>query len=184
VAAALARRPHPDPPDDPAALHPRRRARPDPPPRPLPALRPRRAAAEIAQTTNAKGLPQAPSALNHLRTLRAALNLAVREQLIGSNPARHIEIVGYRRPHAQIWTDGRVEAWERTGGVCDRGHHHPHTVQPTKQIFTTTELVPLLRPAWSAAQPFPYATSPCFPQFADARPGDAQDKGRIADPRD
>jgi hypothetical protein len=32
--------------------------------------------AEIAQTTNAKGLPQSPSALNHLR---AALNLAVQE---------------------------------------------------------------------------------------------------------
>lgn len=72
--------------------------------------------AEIAQTTNSKGLPQSPSALNHLRTtLRAALNLAVREELIGSNPARHIEIAGYRRPHAQVWTDGRVEQWELTG---------------------------------------------------------------------
>ncbi len=72
--------------------------------------------AEIAQTTNAKGRPQSPSALNHLRTtLRAALNLAVREELIESNPARHIEIHGYRRPHAQVWTDGRVEEWQRTG---------------------------------------------------------------------
>ncbi|GGN24536.1 integrase [Actinoplanes campanulatus] len=72
--------------------------------------------AEIAQTTNAKGNPQSPSALNHLRTtLRAALNLAVREDLIGSNPARHIEIAGYRRPHAQVWTDGRVEQWQLTG---------------------------------------------------------------------
>jgi len=72
--------------------------------------------AEIAETTNAKGLPQSPSALNHLRTtLRAALNLAVREELIGANPARHIEIAGYRRPHAQVWTEGRVEHWELTG---------------------------------------------------------------------
>jgi integrase len=72
--------------------------------------------AEIAQTTNSKGRPQSPSALNHLRTtLRAALNLAVREELIDSNPARHIEITGYRRPHAQVWTDGRVEHWEHTG---------------------------------------------------------------------
>src|SRR5207248_3873405 len=39
--------------------------------------------AEIARTTNSKGRPQSPSALNHLRTtLRAALNLAVREELI------------------------------------------------------------------------------------------------------
>jgi hypothetical protein len=66
--------------------------------------------AEIAQTTNAKGLPQSPSALQHLRTaLRAALNLAVREELIESDPAQHIEIHGYRRPHAQVWTQGRVE---------------------------------------------------------------------------
>ena len=37
--------------------------------------------AEIARTTNSKGRPQSPSALNHLRTtLRAALNLAVREE--------------------------------------------------------------------------------------------------------
>ena len=72
--------------------------------------------ADIAQTTNSKGLPQSPSALNHLRTtLRAALNLAVREELIDSNPARHIEITGYRRPHAQVWTDGRIEQWKKTG---------------------------------------------------------------------
>jgi hypothetical protein len=39
--------------------------------------------AEIARTTNAKGLPQSASALNHLRaTLRAALNLAVREEQV------------------------------------------------------------------------------------------------------
>lgn len=63
--------------------------------------------AEIARTTNSKGRPQSPSALNHLRTtLRAALNLAAREELIDSNPARHIEITGYRKPHAQVWTDG------------------------------------------------------------------------------
>ncbi|GIE87289.1 hypothetical protein Are01nite_37690 [Actinoplanes regularis] len=44
--------------------------------------------AEIAQTANSKGQPQ--SALNHLRTtLRAALNLAAREELIDSTPARH-----------------------------------------------------------------------------------------------
>jgi integrase len=90
--------------------------------------------AEIAQTTNAKGLPQSPSALNHLRTtLRAALNLAVREELIGSNPARHIEIHGYRRPHAQVWTDGRVEHWERTG------EHPSVAVWTAKQLATFLE---------------------------------------------
>jgi hypothetical protein len=45
--------------------------------------------AEIAQTTNAKGRPQSSSALNHLRTtLRAALNVAVREEPINSRPGR------------------------------------------------------------------------------------------------
>ncbi|GAA4973261.1 tyrosine-type recombinase/integrase [Actinoplanes utahensis] len=90
--------------------------------------------AEIAQTTNAKGLPQSASALNHLRTtLRAALNLAVREELIDSNPARHIEIHGYRRPHAQVWTDGRVEEWQRTG------EHPSVAVWTAKQLSTFLE---------------------------------------------
>ncbi|MCY1141581.1 tyrosine-type recombinase/integrase [Actinoplanes sp. Pm04-4] len=87
--------------------------------------------AKIAQTTNAKGLPQSASALNHLRTtLRAALNLAVREELIESNPARHIEIAGYRKPHAQVWTDGRVEQWKLTG------EHPPVAVWTAQQLST------------------------------------------------
>jgi hypothetical protein len=41
--------------------------------------------------------------MQHLRTTpRAALNLAVRESVIESNPARHIEVTGYRRPHARV----------------------------------------------------------------------------------
>jgi hypothetical protein len=76
----------------------------------------RTAFATIADIPNSKGWPQSPSALNHLRTtLRAALNLAVRDGLIDCNPARHVEIAGYRRPHAQVWTDNRVEQWQQTG---------------------------------------------------------------------
>ncbi|MFI6132757.1 tyrosine recombinase XerC [Micromonospora sp. NPDC051141] len=72
--------------------------------------------AQIAATTNSKGRPQSASAMQHLRTtLRAALNLAVREELIECNPARHIEIAGYQQPHAKVWTDARVESWEQTG---------------------------------------------------------------------
>ncbi|GAA3302612.1 tyrosine-type recombinase/integrase [Dactylosporangium vinaceum] len=71
---------------------------------------------EIAQTTNTKGQPQSASAMQHLRTtLRAALNLAVREGVIATNPARHIEVPSYRKPHAKVWTDGRVAEWQRTG---------------------------------------------------------------------
>jgi hypothetical protein len=54
--------------------------------------------------------------MQHLRTtLPAALNRAVREGVIPANPARHIEVPSYRKPHANVWTDGRVEEWERTG---------------------------------------------------------------------
>nr|WP_232624971.1 tyrosine-type recombinase/integrase [Micromonospora sagamiensis] len=72
--------------------------------------------AQIAATTNSKSRPQSPSAMQHLRTtLRAALNLAVREGLIECNPGRHIEVSGYQQPHAKVWTEARVAQWERTG---------------------------------------------------------------------
>ncbi|MCY1145717.1 hypothetical protein OWR29_47615 [Actinoplanes sp. Pm04-4] len=71
--------------------------------------------ADVAQTTNAKGKRQSASAPTHLRTtLQTALSLAVREELIELNPARHIEIHGYQRPHAQMWTEGRVGTHRRT----------------------------------------------------------------------
>ena len=72
--------------------------------------------AAIAETPNNKGRPQSASAMNHLRTtLRAALNLAVKEGVLDCNPARHIEITGYQQPHAKVWTEARVESWEQTG---------------------------------------------------------------------
>jgi hypothetical protein len=74
--------------------------------------------AEIAATTNSKGKPQSPSALQHLRTtLRAALNVAVREELIGSNPApayRDLRLPQTarpgldRRPRRSVATDRRT----------------------------------------------------------------------------
>ncbi|MFV2088845.1 site-specific integrase, partial [Micromonospora sp. LOL_021] len=71
---------------------------------------------QIAQTTNTKGLPQSAAAMRPLRTtLRAALNLAVREGVLECNPARHIEISGYQQPHAKVWTEARVEQWQTTG---------------------------------------------------------------------
>jgi hypothetical protein len=70
----------------------------------------------IADTRNNKGRPQSASAMNHLRTtLRAALNLAVKEGVLDCNPARHIEIKGYQQPHAKVWTEARVESWDQTG---------------------------------------------------------------------
>jgi integrase len=48
-------------------------------------------------------------------TLRSALNAAVRERLIGDNPARYLQVPAGRRPHAVIWTRRRVKDWRRTG---------------------------------------------------------------------
>jgi integrase len=54
--------------------------------------------------------------MQHLRTtLFAALNLAVREGILPANPARHITVAGYRRPHPQVWTDDRIAEWQTTG---------------------------------------------------------------------
>jgi integrase len=48
-------------------------------------------------------------------TLRTALNAAVREGLIGDNPARYLHLPRARRPRAVVWTARRVRQWQRTG---------------------------------------------------------------------
>jgi integrase len=102
----------------------------------LDARRLRAVFAEIAQTLNSKGRPQSASAMAHLRTtLRAALNLAVREGVLETNPARHIEVAGYRKPHAQVWTDGRVQEWQRTG------HRPPVAVWTAEHLATFLDAV-------------------------------------------
>jgi hypothetical protein len=89
--------------------------------------------AAIADTRNTKGRPQSASAMNHLRTtLRAALNLAVKESVLDCNPARHIEIRGYQQPHAKVWTEARVQAWEQTG------------VHPAVAVWTADQLAEFL----------------------------------------
>jgi len=70
----------------------------------------------IGAATNRYGRPPTPSTLRRIRaTLRSALNAAIREGLLRDNPARHIELPSPRRPHAQVWTAQRVEAWEQSG---------------------------------------------------------------------
>jgi hypothetical protein len=82
----------------------------------LDAQRLRAVFAQIASTTNSKGRPQSAATMHHLRaTLRAALNVAVHDGLIDTNPARHLEITGYAGPYARVWTEDRVEDWRRTG---------------------------------------------------------------------
>ncbi|MDQ7911107.1 tyrosine-type recombinase/integrase [Phytohabitans sp. ZYX-F-186] len=64
-------------------------------------------------------------------TLRSALNAAIREGLLRDNPARHVELPSPRRPHAQVWTDQRVEhaaagqRWRDSGYVFTTGDGAP-----------------------------------------------------------
>ncbi|PWI06552.1 site-specific integrase [Streptomyces sp. NWU339] len=48
-------------------------------------------------------------------TLRAALNSAIRKQLITFNAAEWVELESGKRPKAKLWTAQHVERWERTG---------------------------------------------------------------------
>jgi len=58
----------------------------------------------------------AASACGRVRaTLRSALNAAVREGLIASNPLAQVRLDRPVRPHPVIWTRERVEAWRRDG---------------------------------------------------------------------
>jgi integrase len=50
-----------------------------------------------------------------LSCLRTALNAAVREGLLSSNPALQVRLARSRRPSAVVWTADRVEVWRRTG---------------------------------------------------------------------
>ena len=87
----------------------------------------------IAATKNSKGVPQSASCLQHLRTtLRAALNLAVREGLLAANPVRGLELPSYRRPLARVWTDDRVAEWQETG------------VRPSVAVWTAVQLAAFL----------------------------------------
>lgn len=49
------------------------------------------------------------------RTLRAALNRAIGEQLITFNAAAYVELGSSARPKGLLWTDERVTRWRETG---------------------------------------------------------------------
>lgn len=51
------------------------------------------------------------------RTLRAALNSAISQQLITFNPASHVELASGRRPKPLLWTEERVRRWRVTGEI-------------------------------------------------------------------
>ncbi|MFD1547098.1 site-specific integrase [Nonomuraea guangzhouensis] len=89
--------------------------------------------AALAGRRTRYGKPIAPSTLHRIRaTLRAALNAAVREGLIASNPARMTRLPASSRPYPQVWTDRRVAAWRR------EGEH------PTVAVWTADQLAEFL----------------------------------------
>jgi integrase len=51
------------------------------------------------------------------RTLRAALNSAIAQQLITFNPASRVELESGKRPKPLLWTDERVRRWRETGEI-------------------------------------------------------------------
>jgi len=53
-------------------------------------------------------------------TLRAALNEAIRRQLIATNVASFVELPAGRRPKALVWTHERVATWQATGEIPSR----------------------------------------------------------------
>jgi integrase len=70
--------------------------------------------AKLAATDTRYGRPPTPATLHRIRaTLRSALNAAIRDGLLRDNPARHIELPTPRRPQPQVWTEHRVDAWQR-----------------------------------------------------------------------
>ncbi|TYB54731.1 site-specific integrase [Nonomuraea sp. PA05] len=83
----------------------------------------------LARRRNRYGRPLSPSTLQRIHaTLRAALNAAVREGLLTSNPARHLRLPRPRRPHAVVWSQRRVAAWQADGQ------------RPAVAVWTTQQL--------------------------------------------
>ena len=87
----------------------------------------------LSRQRTRNGTPVAASTVDRVRaTLRSALNAAVREGLIASNPLAQVRLDKPVRPHPVIWTDERVEAWRRDG------------VRPPVAVWTLRQLVTFL----------------------------------------
>jgi integrase len=87
----------------------------------------------LARQRTMKGTLIAPATVDRVRaTLRSALNAAVREGLIASNPLAQVRLDKPVRPHPVIWTDERVEAWRRDG------------IRPPVAVWTLRQLITFL----------------------------------------
>jgi len=92
----------------------------------------------LARQRAKKGTLIAAATVDRVRaTLRSALNAAVREGLIASNPLNQVRLNQVRlnkpvRPHPVIWTAERVEAWRRD------------SIRPPVAVWTLRQLVTFL----------------------------------------
>ena len=87
----------------------------------------------LARQRTRNGTLIAAATIDRVRaTLRSALNAAVREGLIASNPLAQVRLDKPVRPHPVIWTDERVEAWRRDG------------IRPPVAVWTLRQLINFL----------------------------------------
>jgi hypothetical protein len=87
----------------------------------------------LSRQRTRNGTRIAASTVDRIRaTLRSALNAAVREGLIASNPLAQVRLDKPVRPHPVIWTDERVEAKRRDG------------ISPPVAVWTLRQLVTFL----------------------------------------
>jgi integrase len=87
----------------------------------------------LARQRTRNGTVIAASTVDRVRaTLRSALNAAVREGLIASNPLAQVRLEKPVRQHPVIWTDERVEAWRRDG------------IRPPVAVWTLRQLITFL----------------------------------------
>ena len=77
--------------------------------------------------------PISPVTVDRIRaTLRSALNTAVREGVMATNPVTAVRIAHPTRPHPVVWTDERVAVWRRTGK------------RPTVAVWTVEQFIRFL----------------------------------------
>ena len=87
----------------------------------------------IAASRTRTGQPLSPATVRRVHaTLRAALNAALRDGLIGTNPARHTRLPVAQPSRPEVWTPGRVAIWQATGE------------RPTVAVWTPDQLAVFL----------------------------------------